>query len=355
MVMEAISIAEIAGKRKADDAGDTTAKSVCVKPDPGRDVRASVSDGEREQRAPPQLVAVVTGKFVLYAPWSKVEALAIPHHRQDNECHVLLPRHIDPWAAHLVLLATLNPRLPLDASVQGHGTCSTASQLLAAAAFFKIPLPVTLQAQDTTDKAPKQPVTVACQTVQLAIKTIQTPAPSHGVAQPATSAPSSTANKAHGNASQSKPPSVDPAMAYAHLSLVEVLALIRQDFLPVTSEMELYQRVMNWCHVDYPARWTAENFQVLMPEIRWDLLSEILPVAILTASEPLRDVLLDLQARLFPPTGVRLIAVPRERHFTEVACLFYADRHTASLRLYDAHQKNCIRFRCRWNCRRGTL
>ncbi|XP_055329800.1 kelch-like protein 3 [Paramacrobiotus metropolitanus] len=340
--MEPLSIAEIAGKRKAGDAGDTPAKSVCIKPDPGSGISASVSGQELAQRAPPQLVAVLTGTFVLYSPRTKVEALALPCHRQVHECRVLLPRHIDPWAAHLVLLATLHPRLPLDASVQDKGVGSTASQLQAAAAFFKIPLPVTLQEQDRADKAPKETVTKACQTVQLAIKTIQTPAQSHGAAQPTANAPSppDSVSKAPRNPGRSRSPLADPAMAYAHLSLVEVLALIRQDFLPVTSEMEVYQRVMNWCHVHYPARWTAENFHAVAPEIRWDLLPDVLPVAILTAAGPLRDVLLELQAHLFPPGLACLTAAPRERHFTEVACLFFTDRHTASLRLYDArHNK----------------
>ncbi|XP_055329805.1 ring canal kelch homolog [Paramacrobiotus metropolitanus] len=333
------SVAESAGKRKAEDAGDSPAKSVCIKPDSGPGAGASVSGGEPEQRPPPQLVAVVTGEFVLYSPWSKVEALGLPCHRQDHECHVALPAHIDPWAAHLVLQGVLNPRLPLDASVQGKGIGSTGSQLQAAAAFFKIPLPVTLQGQDAVDKAARQTASTACQATQ-AIKTVTTPSvPSNGVSPPAAAPPaSSTAAKPLGNVSQSNPPPADPMMAYTHLSLAELLAMMRQNFLPVSSEMEVYQRVMIWCHVDYPARWTAEILQAVLPELRWDLLPGVLPLAILTATGPLRDVLLDLQTRLFPPGLPRLTATPRERHVTQVACLFFADRHQTSLRLYDARQ-----------------
>ncbi|XP_055356379.1 uncharacterized protein LOC129601569 [Paramacrobiotus metropolitanus] len=334
------------GKRKADDASNSTTKSIksdpgcgAIKPDPGS---ASVSgDSEQERSAPPQLVTVVTGEFVAYGRWSAVEALALPCHRQNDRFHVNLPAHIDPWAAHLVLQAALHPGLPIDTrhSRNGSGGPAATSQLLAASAFLKIPLPTVLRAANRTP----QPRASAAGQDSSASMTVQ---PRAAVGIPATVA-SSTTDSAHGQpaiTSQSLPPEpVDPPVAEAHLSLGALLELLRQDFIPFSTEMALYQKVMKWFRVDYPARWTRENFEIVLPELRWDLLGDMLPLALLTATGPLRDALLDLQTRLFPPDAVILTAVPRERHFKEVACLFYADRHTASLRVYDARQNTLHR------------
>ncbi|XP_055329858.1 uncharacterized protein LOC129582371 [Paramacrobiotus metropolitanus] len=166
------------------------------------------------------------------------------------------------------------------------------------------------------------------------------------VAIPATVASSITASAQPANARQSLPPPPDdPTVAEADLTLDALLALLRRDFICFSTEMELYQRVMKWFRVDYPTRWTLENFRAVLPELRWDLLGDALSLALLTATGPLRDVLLELQTRLFPPSCVRLTAAPRERHYTEVACLFSADGHTASLRWYDAHHNMLRRIR----------
>ncbi|XP_055356601.1 kelch-like protein 3 [Paramacrobiotus metropolitanus] len=320
---------ENVGKRKAEDAGSSTIKIICTKPDADRD--RSVSGGGGEPRASSssssqQLVAVVTGQFTVYSPWSAVEALGQPWRRQDNQCHLRLPANIDPWSAHLVLQAALHPRLPLDAGRANRDGAGTARQLQEAAAFLRIPLPSTLNAAENTPK------TVVNKTV--VNKRVQTTTPQATVPKPSSASASESVN-------QNRVPA-DSTLIGARLSLSELLAVIRQDFLPLSNEMEVYQKVMNWFHVDYPARWTSENFKAVMPEIRWDLLPEVLPVAILTAAGPLRDALLELETCVFPPAAVRYTAAPRERIFTEVACLFSADRHTASLRLYDMRQNKLL-------------
>ncbi|XP_055356380.1 uncharacterized protein LOC129601570 [Paramacrobiotus metropolitanus] len=157
---------------------------------------------------------------------------------------------------------------------------------------------------------------------------------------------SSTTDGVHPANSRQIPPRLPPAhlpVADAHLTLGALLALLRQDFIPSSTEMALYLKVMKWLRVDYPTRWTAENFRVVLAELRRDLIPDMLPLALLTATGPLRDVLLELQARLFLPDAIRYTAAPRERHFIEVACLFYTDRHQTSLRLYDAHHNTLHR------------